>query len=74
MGNIMPFNIDVGVMINDLIISGEKDLSSSLEYCFPPLLPVVPIIPVVIPLAVDLSDAISGDLLVRRPTINTSGL
>ena len=33
-----------------------------------PLLPsVVPIIPVVIPMAVDLSDAVSRDLLVRRP-------
>ena len=33
----------------------------------PPLRPVVPIIPVVIPMAVDLSDAVSRDLLVRRP-------
>ena len=29
---------------------------------------VVPIFPVVIPLAVDLSDVVSGDLVVRRPT------
>ena len=36
---------------------------------FPPPLPaVVPFIPVVIPMAVDLSDAVSRDLLVRRPT------
>jgi len=37
--------------------------------------PVVPIIPVVIPLAVDLSDAVSADLLVSRPVTNiTEGL
>ena len=36
---------------------------------FPPPLPaVVPFIPVVIPMAVDLSDAVSRDLVVRRPT------
>ena len=35
---------------------------------------VVPIIPVVIPLAVDLSDAVSGDLVVRVPTPQIQGL
>ena len=35
---------------------------------------VVPIIPVVIPLAVDLSDAVSGDLVVRVPTPQIRGL
>ena len=42
---------------------------------FPFLLfpPVVPIIPVVIPMAVDLSDAVSGDLLVRKPTEENNG-
>ena len=34
----------------------------------PPLPAVVPFIPVVIPMAVDLSDAVSRDLVVRRPT------
>ena len=36
--------------------------------------PVVPIIPVVIPMAVDLSDAVSRDLIVRRPTTEVQGL
>jgi len=37
--------------------------------------PVVPIIPVVIPMAVDLSDAVSTDLVVRRATLtNPRGL
>jgi len=42
---------------------------------FPFLLfpPVVPIIPVVIPMAVDLSDAVSGDLLERKPTEENNG-
>ena len=35
---------------------------------------VVPIIPVVIPMAVDLSDAVSGDLVVRLPTPQSQGL
>ena len=35
--------------------------------------PVVPIIPVVIPMAVDLSDAVSRDLVVRRPTEENNG-
>ena len=30
MDNIMPFNIDVGVMINDLITSGEKGAEYSV--------------------------------------------
>ena len=34
---------------------------------------VVPIIPVVIPLAVDLSDVVSDDLVVRRPTGENNG-
>ena len=39
----------------------------------PPLPAVVPIIPVVIPMAVDLSDAVSRDLVVRRPTEENNG-
>ena len=35
---------------------------------------VVPIIPVVIPVAVDLADAVSRDLVVRRPTAEIQGL
>ena len=38
------------------------------------LSPVVPIIPVVIPMALDLSDVVSRDLLVRRPTPDVQGL
>ena len=42
---------------------------------FPSLLPpVVPIIPVVIPMAVDLSDAVSRELIVRMPTTEVQGL
>ena len=36
--------------------------------------PVVPIIPVVIPMAVDLSDTVSRDLVVRMPTEENRGL
>ena len=35
---------------------------------------VVPIIPVVIPMAVDLADAVSRDLVVRRNTTGIRGL
>ena len=39
-----------------------------------PLSPVVPIIPVVIPLAVDLSDVVSeNDLVIQRPTDENNG-
>ena len=42
---------------------------------FPFLLfpPVVPIIPVVIPLAVDLSDVSENDLVIQRPTPDNNG-
>ena len=40
----------------------------------PSLSSVVPIIPVVIPMAVDLSDVVSGDLVVRLPTSQSQGL
>ena len=40
----------------------------------PSLSSVVPVIPVVIPMAVDLSDAVSGDLVVRVPTPQRQGL
>ena len=35
---------------------------------------VVPIIPVVIPVALDLSDVVNRDLVVRRPTPEVQGL
>ena len=38
------------------------------------LSPVVPIIPVIIPLAVDISDAVSRDLVVRWTTETQQGL
>ena len=42
---------------------------------FPSLLspPVVPIIPVVIPLSVDLSDVSENDLVIQRPTPDNNG-
>ena len=40
---------------------------------FPLFPPVVPIIPVVIPLAVDLSDVVSDDLVIQRPTPENNG-
>jgi len=43
--------------------------------CFPFLLPpVLPVIPVVIPMAVGLSDAVSRELIVRMPTTEVQGL
>ena len=35
---------------------------------------VLPIIPVMIPMALDLSDVVSRDLVVRRPTPDVQGL
>ena len=46
---------------------------NSLHFPFLLFLLVVPIIPVVIPLAVDLSDVVSDDLVVRRPTGENNG-
>ena len=46
---------------------------ANLHFPFP-LHPVVPIIPVVIPMAVDLSDAVSRELIVRMPTTEVQGL
>ena len=40
----------------------------------PTLSLVVPVVPLVIPLAVDLSDAVHRDLVVRRPTADIKGL
>ena len=40
----------------------------------PSLSPVAPIIPVVIPMVVDLSDAVSRDLVVRKSTREVQGL
>ena len=39
-----------------------------------PLSSVVPVVPVVVPLAVDFSDAVHRDLVVRRPTADIKGL
>ena len=44
-----------------------------LKICFL-LSSVLPIIPVMIPLALDLSDVVSRDLVVRRPTPDVQGL
>ena len=44
------------------------------KICISSLSSVVPIIPVVIPMALDLSDAVSRDLVVRVPTPQIQGL
>ena len=44
------------------------------KICNPSLSLVVPIIPVLIPMDLDLTDAVSGDLVVRRPTPQSQGL
>ena len=47
-------------------------IPTQLQHYLSPLHPVVPIIPVVIPLAIDLSD-FSDDLVIQRPTRENNG-
>ena len=60
---------------NTVYIGGRVCAVLKCANALPHLLfpPVVPIIPVVIPMAVDLSDTVSRDLVVHRPTEENNG-
>ena len=64
----------LAIEIEYILVAGYGNVPMHALYHRIPLSPpVVPIIPVVIPLGVDLSDVSENDLVIQRPTPDNNG-